>query len=169
MDRCNCSGSSKSPHVTEIYPNTIILILLLPWVVAKKSNMYPSQQSQSIVCASDQNWQHRNLSLALLAPKLLALGEQVHSLRVWVAQVKQLCEAERFIDEAFRDTVEQTHLHCSSSHAAEQDESLRDGVRQTGKEKLSLRWYPPYRRCYSICAPKILFQGREPHSIEGGK
>lgn len=42
--------------------------------------------------------------------ELLALKEKVLSLKVGVAELEQLWEAERFIDEVFRDVVEQSHL-----------------------------------------------------------
>lgn len=42
--------------------------------------------------------------------------------------------ADRLIDEAFRDIVKQPHFHCSNSHAAEEDESLKNRKQQGGKE-----------------------------------
>lgn len=58
-----------------------------------------------------------------------------------MAELEQLREAERFIDEAFGD-VEKSHLHCISPHAAKEDESL--GKHLTEKEgKLSPRWDLP--------------------------
>lgn len=67
--------------------------------------------------------------------ELLALREQVCSLRAMVAELGQLREAERFIDEAFRDIVQQFHLHCDSSHVAEEGESFGDIGHQSEKEE----------------------------------
>lgn len=58
--------------------------------------------------------------------EVLTLIKQIHSFEGRMVELEQLKKAERFIDEAFRDILEQSHFPCNSPYVAEKFESLRD-------------------------------------------
>uniref|UniRef100_A0A8C3F4Q9 SGNH hydrolase-type esterase domain-containing protein n=1 Tax=Chrysemys picta bellii TaxID=8478 RepID=A0A8C3F4Q9_CHRPI len=66
--------------------------------------------------------------------ELLALRDHVQTLEARVAELEELREAERYVDEAFRDTVELSHLRSDSPCAVEEDERPREAEQSTGAE-----------------------------------
>lgn len=72
--------------------------------------------------------------VGILCKELLYLRKHVYSLDARVMELKQPWEAERFIDEAFMDIVEQFHHQCNNPCVSEENESLGDEEHQGVKE-----------------------------------
>ncbi|XP_050804876.1 uncharacterized protein LOC127048856 [Gopherus flavomarginatus] len=66
--------------------------------------------------------------------EFLALRDHVRTLEARVAELEELRQAERYVDEAFWDTVELSHLHSDSLCAVEKEERPREAEQSMGAE-----------------------------------
>ena len=76
----------------------------------------------------------QKLWVCALCNEYLALREQVHSLEAKVADLEKLREAERLIDETFRDLTVMSHCLGDSSSAVTENLGLEEGGRHSEEE-----------------------------------
>uniref|UniRef100_A0A8C3IA66 SGNH hydrolase-type esterase domain-containing protein n=1 Tax=Chrysemys picta bellii TaxID=8478 RepID=A0A8C3IA66_CHRPI len=100
--------------------------------VQQRSGGYP------VYCAQCSMYNYlpckRGAYVCIRCKELLAPRDHVRALETRVAELEELREAEKYVDEAFWDTVDLSHLWSDSPCAVKEDERLREGEQSMGAE-----------------------------------